>query len=342
MGASGKKLQGHGARRKGTSPAPTPALGGWGVPPHPLRIVNGQRYASLIGRTRRPFVVTNHLSSGRVFATRTDASEERFTLTAGRLLAADPGGAGRYYRFLAYTAGRRYRTYAFLAALHGDQALLHLPDWHPGRPVRYPARLLPNQVLRPGTWMRCSADLGQAQGAQLNLADLEPCSDPGPRTCHRASLPDPPAAHAVRRPAFGRGCGDIVLELVGGEQAHTTRGALELFVGVPVVLERGARAYLAPAGADAITGYLQVHSTASSPNGTRLRCSASAHPTGCPIAIDQFRVQRRWRWRWWPRELETPAAAAQLADYRYDPAEHDDEPGRSQPTTRSTISRASA
>jgi hypothetical protein len=279
-------------------------------------------------------VVTNHLNNGRVFATRTDASEERFTLTAARLLASDPNGAGRYYRFVAYTAGRRYRTYAFLAALDNDQALLHLPDWHPARPVRYPARLLPAGALCPGAWLSCSADLGQPQGAKLNLADLQPCSDPG-ATCHRPSLPDTLAAAALPPPALGRGCGDIVLELIGGEQTRPNGGAAELFVRQPVALEPGARAYLAPADAAAITAYVEVHSATSSPNGTRLRCSAHTYTTGCPIPINPARVQWGWRWRWWPRELETAAHATALADYCYDPTEHGDEPRRSQPGPRS-------
>jgi hypothetical protein len=324
VGASGKKLQGQGAPHKNKSPMPTPALG-WEATPHPLRVINGQRYAPLAGRTRRPFVVTSHLKSGSVFAVRTDASQERFALTEARLLAVDAEGAGLRYRFIAFTPGRRYRTFAFLAELVDGQALLRLPDWHPARPVRYPAALLPDGGDQSGQWMRCSADLGQPQGAQLNIADLEPCPDPGPQVCHRPQTTAPPPAPTDRRPRLGRGCGDIVVELVDGRAPRETAAVVELFLPVPVMLGAGSRAYLAAPEATAITGYLEVRSSARSPNGTRVCCGAREQPAGCPIAIDNVRVQGRWRWRWWPRELESPVEAARIADYHYDPVEHCDD-----------------
>jgi hypothetical protein len=104
------------------------------------------------------------------------------------IVAIAPGG--RHYRFIGYLAGRRYRTYAHVAGVDREQAFLVLPDWHPRRPVRFPALSLPAAANRPGAWMSCTADLGSAHGAALNLADLTACGDPGPHVCHRpAALP---------------------------------------------------------------------------------------------------------------------------------------------------------
>ena len=184
MGAAGKKLRGQGARIKARSPAASPSDGGWGRPPHPCRVLNGQRFVALHGRGQRPFRVTTHLKNGRVFAVKTDGLKERIELHAERLLAVDENGDGRHYQFIAYVAGRRYRTYAYVAELEGEQASLVLPDWHPRRPVRFPSRLLPDSG-QPGCWLSCTADLGSAHGAALNLADLAVCEDPGPQVCHR-------------------------------------------------------------------------------------------------------------------------------------------------------------
>jgi hypothetical protein len=54
-----------------------------------------------------------------------------------------------------------------------------LREWHPRRPVRFPARLLPAAANRLGAWMSCTADLGSAHRAALNPADLTACGDPG-------------------------------------------------------------------------------------------------------------------------------------------------------------------
>lgn len=139
----------------------------------------------LHGRGSRPFRITNHVKSGRVFAVKVDGRQERIELSAERLLAVDESGNGRHYRFIAYLAGRRYRTYAWVAGVGAQQALLVLPEWHPRRPVRFPARLLPAAANRPGAWVSCTADLGSAHGAALNLAHLTACGDPGPQICPR-------------------------------------------------------------------------------------------------------------------------------------------------------------
>lgn len=184
VGASGKKLSGHGARVKARSPAPTPADGGWGLVPHPVRVAPGQRFLPLHGG-RRQFRVTNSLKNGRVLAVKADGRKERIELNAERLLAVNESGNGRHYRFIAYLAGRRYPTYAWVAVINAEAALLVLPEWHPRRPVRFPVRLIPKETRHPGTWLSCTADLGSTHGAALNLADLVACTDPGPKLCHR-------------------------------------------------------------------------------------------------------------------------------------------------------------
>jgi hypothetical protein len=217
VGAAGKKLRGHGARSKTRSPRQTPSNDTSGPVPHPRRVINGQRFAPVHGRRRRPFHITSHRKDGRVFAVKADRRKERIALRAKRLLAVDENGNGRHYRFIAYVPGRRYRTYAYIISVPSKSALLLLPDWHPDRPVRFPARLLPADARLPGAWLTCTADLGSAHGAGLNLADLVACADPGPRVCHRpgglrcctldAGSADPGGAGARPRPAVPQGSG---------------------------------------------------------------------------------------------------------------------------------------
>jgi hypothetical protein len=186
MGGAGKKLHGHGARSSARSPAAAVTDTGHARPPHPIRVRVGQKFWPRAGRRRRPFVVIRVGRDGLVAGRRTDGEHEPVHLTALRLLATRNDGQGRHYSFLAWTP-RRYRTWAVLTERNATFATLVLPEWHPGRAVRLPTRLVPGE-LREGEWLMLRADLHVCGAGQLNPSHLTPCADPGPELCHRPSL----------------------------------------------------------------------------------------------------------------------------------------------------------
>lgn len=115
---------------------------------------------------------------------RVDGKKEQLKISAERITATSADGRGRYYSFLAWVP-RRYRTWAMVMSVLEDRAILVLPEWHPGRPVSFPARLLPEEARLSGTWLSLTADLSVVAGGQLNPADLMVCEDPGEGQCHR-------------------------------------------------------------------------------------------------------------------------------------------------------------
>jgi hypothetical protein len=328
VGASGKKLRGGGARKKVNSPAATPALG-FGAPPHPLRVLAGQRYAPLHARRKRPFTITRGPRGDRVSAVKDDGQRERIELRTGRLLAADSDGRGEHYRFIAYTPGRRYRTYAYVAAIRGELAVLVLPDWHPRRPARMARRLLPPAARGEGAWLTCTADLGQPQAGRLNIAPLLACATPRPEICHRPRLATeqpPPAPPVAELPLLGPGCGDIVVELTDPAPLEPRDGVVSLFVALHVSPPRGARAYLALGGTSTIERYVEVLNIERTPNGTRVLCEPTQHSLARAIPLDHGCLSGHWRWRWWPRQLEVDeTSSAPLEAYRYEPELHTDD-----------------
>jgi hypothetical protein len=183
MAAAGKKLHGHGARSKARSPAGSASDGGYGRPPHPLRVRAGQRYWPRRAACRRPFAVICVPHSDVVFGVRTDGARERVRTTAHRLLATRADGQGLNYSFLGWES-RRYRTWAVVVAIEDAAASVVLPEWHPGRPLWLPARLLPDEAGQ-GCWLALQADLCVAAAGQLNPSGFVCCQDPGPEHCHR-------------------------------------------------------------------------------------------------------------------------------------------------------------
>jgi hypothetical protein len=184
MGAAGKKLDGGGARSRARSPSASVSDGGYGARPHPTRIRAGQKFWPRSGRRRRPFVVCKVGLGGVVYGRPVDGASERVRTTAARLAARRPDGQGRFYSFLAW-APRRYRTWAVVMNIAEARAVLVLPEWHSGRPVPFPARLLPRDARRAGAWLTLRADLSVPAAGQLNLSDLSGCPDPGIVRCPR-------------------------------------------------------------------------------------------------------------------------------------------------------------
>ena len=296
-GGAGKALRGGGARRRNTSPAAQVKDGGHGRPPHPRRVVAGQIYWPRTGGTRRhQLTVVRVGSEGRVTAKRTDGSGAPLTLSAARLLCAGDDGQGRFYSFVKWSP-RRYKTWALTAAVNSGEAVLVLPEWHPGRPVTIAHRLLPVGARDPGDWLTLTADLSKPTAAGLEVAPIAATEPP-------SDLPEVrwrPASERSQRPKplCGPGCGDIVLEQVQSLDEHT------FFVRErPAELESGGRVYLA---LDAeVVGFLVLRSWRISPNGLRIACEPPLHPLEPPLPIDGQLQTERWRWRWWHTEHGQP------------------------------------
>jgi hypothetical protein len=148
-------------------------------------VLAGQRYWPRRAACRRPFAVTSHPRSDVVHGARTDGAHERVRTTAHRLLARRADEQGLHYSFLGWQS-RRYRTWAVVMTIDDASATVVLPEWHPGRPVRLPARLLPPRA-RQGCWLTLQADLSAAAAGQLNASGFACCEDPGVDRCHRAA-----------------------------------------------------------------------------------------------------------------------------------------------------------
>jgi len=326
VAGSGKKLAGHGARRKSSSPPAQAKDGGHGPPPHPLQVRSGQRYVARAANRKRPLQIGRiDRKNGRATARRLDGNQERVALALGRLLQTRRDGQGRFFQFVGFES-RRYTTFAVVLALRDDgQAEIVLPEWHPGRRVQYPINLLPLLAQKVGEWMTGKADLSQGRPAWLNVAELAHCPPPLPDVCHRPTyVPAAPPA-AVERPSVGRGCGDIMLELVQDvrEQFLMRGGLLDVFViERPTGMRAGDRVYLARHGL--IDRYLEVRGHELLPNGDFLRCDPTPRWLPRPITVKGRVEQNHWRWRWWERELEQHGSAEQLAAIAdaHDPLTH--------------------
>ena len=191
-----------------------------------------------------------------------------------RLLAVRADGHGLHYAFLG--SASPLQTFTVVVAIADTEATLILPEWHPARPVAFPARLLPDAARRPGSWLTCTADLSQGRAAWLNVADLTPTADPGPERCHRAAYEPPDLEPPAPRPDVGPGCGDIVLELQAeGLGLYLKRGGLlDVHIYERTHATRpGDRVYLAKGGLIAST------SRSSTRSRPRMASSCAASPT---------------------------------------------------------------
>lgn len=324
MGAAGKKYL-RIAHSKSNSPPSQAKDGGYGTPPHPLRVVGGQRYWPRYGDQRRTFQAGRVQAADRlVWGRFLDMEEGKARVSEARLLARREDGHGRFFAFGGF-APRRYSTWATLVAFDEDTAVLVLPEWHPARPLRLPRRLVAADDL--GAWMSCRADLAVGRSAQLNVSDLKVCRDPGADRCHRPAYSPPEATEVLLTPELGRFCGDIVLESPEDPRRvyQHVGGLLDIHVpDRPARVAAGGRVYVATPDA-AVTQYFAIRAVRQSPNGLFLACDPQPHPTGSPVPLpDGQRVRHRWRWRWWPRSLDdardTPADA--FSTYPYDRIEH--------------------
>jgi hypothetical protein len=184
MGASGHAFVAH---TKALSPAAQTKDGGYGLPPHPLVIRLGQRYWPRRGKYRRPFVV-RRLEGDHAVGKRTD-NGLTVRVSVARLLESRDDGQGRDYQFEGF-APRRYLTRACVCEFDGEEIVLCIPEWHPRRPVRLLARLVPVDAHAAGAWLELRCDLSATSAARLNPSDLALSSDPGETMHPPAAMPN--------------------------------------------------------------------------------------------------------------------------------------------------------
>ncbi|HET6507070.1 MAG TPA: hypothetical protein VFG42_09785 [Baekduia sp.] len=297
MGASGKKLPGHGARRKAFSPAPSIKDSIHGPRPHPVALRVGQRFWPRAGDRRRGFVLTR-VAGTHAHGRREDGDPKPARYAVSRLLAVDAEGRGRHFAFTGFAPGRRYRTLARVVAVRGAVATLIVPEWHPGHPVRLPAGLL--RGAGEGDWVDVAADLGAAAPAKLQL-DVLGVAATAPRA---GTLPEITSTSLDDggRGARDDGPGGVVFELAGGDletAAPVVGGRRELYALDRLRLRAGARVYLAEPGAGEIARYLELISVRSLPHGVTLVCAAEPRALDAPVPCDLRRRMGASRAVWW-------------------------------------------
>jgi hypothetical protein len=183
MGSSGHAFIAH---TKALSPPAQVKDGGYGLPPHPLTARIGQRYSSRTGRSQAVFAV-QRIDPDSIVAVYVTDKRRKVRLSHARLLELREDGQGRNYQFQGYSSGR-YMTSAFVCSVESERAILCLPEWHPRRPVKLPARLIPDAVRVAGAWLHLRCDLSASSAARLQPADLVAAADPDPLRVHRPSL----------------------------------------------------------------------------------------------------------------------------------------------------------
>jgi hypothetical protein len=173
MGSSGHAFIAH---TKALSPRAQAKDGGYGPPPHPRLARPGQRYWPRAAR-RREVMILRRVDGEHALMERPGSRQAPVRVTLARLLAVRADGQGRHYQFHGF-APRRYVTPAYVWSLGDAEAVLCLPEWHPGRAVRLPVRLLPPDARHAGAWLRARCDLSASSAGRLQVADLTSSAEP--------------------------------------------------------------------------------------------------------------------------------------------------------------------
>jgi hypothetical protein len=189
MGSPGHAFIAH---TKALSPRAQSKDAGYGSPPHPQTIRSGQLYWPRTA-TRREVVIVKRVDQKHAVVARHGRRQAPFRVTLRRLMAVRADGQGRYYQFQGF-APRRYETRAYVWSLDEEEALLCLPEWHPRRGVRLPARLLPSEARQRGAWLRAKCDLSASSAGRLQVSDLVSSSGPEPGSLAMPAL-DPLPDH---------------------------------------------------------------------------------------------------------------------------------------------------
>ncbi len=256
---------------------------------------------------------------GSVVMKRLDDTNDRVRISSARLLATGEDAQGKHYSFVKWSP-RHYMTWAYVRAVEPSQAVLVLPEWHPGREVRIPTRLLPLTSKNEGSWVRVMADLSQPSAGALNLRVLDACKDPGDMVRRPPPAVEAPGPKAP--PELGAGCGDIVLESAATLKPRGARWVVFLRER-PTGLGGDSRVYIPKPDSSLLAGHMQLTGSEISPNGASLYCDPTISPLDCRIEVAGSREAVRWRWRWWPRQLESVENQEALKDYWYLPDDHD-------------------
>jgi hypothetical protein len=182
MGSSGHAFIAH---TKALSPRAQTKDGGYGPPPHPVYARAGQRYWPRAARGR-DLLIVKRVERDRVVLALPRDRRKSIRIATQRLLAVRTDGQGRQFQFLGFSP-RRYDTSAYVWSIEGTDAVLCLPEWHPRRPVRLPARLLTSAARQAGAWVRLQCDLSASSAARLQPSELVATPEPP----HPARLPRP-------------------------------------------------------------------------------------------------------------------------------------------------------
>jgi len=301
-------------------------LRGGDAPPHPLRVRSGQRYwprkASSARANRIPIQILTSRGGSGLRARREDRSGTIIYPKRERLLARDPDGAGRHYVLVGWRPGA-YRTP--LHVLHiADKgwATVCVPEWHPGKPAKLPARLLPETHRQPGAVLVATCDLSANGAASLNIrivrpakpADLDGVHPPDDELVQRFTPGEQP-----ERRASGQGCGDVVV-IADDQHIRIADGrddqAIGLFFNGPApALDAGATVYLADR--ERVHSATTLRTVRLAPTGFWLVTETPAlRAVSADIRLpDPGRWWRQsWIWRWWTLDDEAGQAIISAPD----------------------------
>jgi hypothetical protein len=128
--------------------------------------------------------VVRRVEGAHVFGTRLDSEGDPVRVSVVRLLETRADGQGRYYQFQGFVS-RRYVTWAYVARIDQQHAVLYVPEWHPGRPVALRLPLLPRDAREAGRWLSLRCDLSASTPARLQPSHFGVTRDPGPERLHR-------------------------------------------------------------------------------------------------------------------------------------------------------------
>jgi hypothetical protein len=248
-----------------------------------------------------PFVIHRVDRDGSARGKALEGDMTAVNLSSKRLLAARPDGQGAHYQWHGWTP-RRYRTVAQVVSCSDAQAILCLPEWHPGRPVAIPLRLLPQASREAGAWVWCDASLAEPTAGKLEVHVRESAEPPTPGTYHPTALKLDAVVTRQAPPRLGRGCGDIVVELI---VERPSEKATEFFLPERVVVAPPGRVYELPAATGRVERYRAIERSRQTPNGTVVRCSPVVATLPHPVPGGSGTIEQgHWRWRWWPRDEE--------------------------------------
>jgi hypothetical protein len=272
---------------------------------HPLFVRAGQRFFPLQSNaaSRATLRVTRVLEAdGRCTARREDARATTVALTLARLLATTPEGTGRYYRFVGFAPGRRYKTHAQVLGVGDTWTRLVCPEWHPRFPITLASGSVPAGARFAGAWVSCVADLGAAQAAQVGPIELRAVDPVSVADRYHPIVADD-GDHDAPSEALSA-ARDVVLFVDDPELATMAGETAALYLtGHPPECAPGDRVYAHDGRG--VRGWRELSRLEALPNGVRLVLTGPWHEVSVPDApsrpVSGVAGGRHGHQRWAPR-----------------------------------------